>query len=82
MKKKRKLLRFCSFSTQRGCVFDQKLEETMLCITDVNEEVQKFKIKMLQLKQEKKKNLIPDQAADGQTIVSRKVQAATGFEVL
>ncbi|XP_078257165.1 uncharacterized protein LOC144594484 [Rhinoraja longicauda] len=38
-----------------GCVFDQlvkKLEETKLCITDVYEEVRKFKMKMLQRKQD------------------------------
>lgn len=36
-----------------GCVFDtlvRKLEETKLCITDVYEEVGKFKVKMLQQK--------------------------------
>ncbi len=38
-----------------GCVFDQhikKLEETKPCITDVDEEVQKFKTKMLLRKQD------------------------------
>lgn len=38
-----------------GCVFDtlvRKLEETNLCITDVYEEVGKFKVKMLQRKED------------------------------
>lgn len=45
---------YLSFFHNMGCVFDQlvkKLEVTELCITDVYEEVQMFKMKMLQRKQ-------------------------------
>lgn len=61
-----------------GCVFDQlvkKLEETTLCITDVYEEVQNEDASA----ETGQLFWIPDQAADGQTIVSTKVQAATGL---
>lgn len=46
---------YLSFFHNVGCVFDElvkKLEVTALCITDVYEEVQMFKMKMLQRKQD------------------------------
>lgn len=67
-----------------GCVFDQlvkKLEETTLCITDVYEEVQKFKMKMLQRKQDSFFGYQTKQLMDKQLSAQRSKQQQD-FEVL